>query len=180
MRQIVTLLGFCVTVLVCLLVPCNVKADTPLPPPKIKEVWSHNKEYCAVMDPQQMITTVYRVEPGDKRTKSWSMYGWFRVADLSNDGNHLITGHPGINLLPLNFTMDDVMIYFFRRGELIHTVQLKELVSNQSALKRTASHFLWGSYLGLDSHDRYLVETVENRKLVFDIKTGKPLAETAK
>lgn len=177
MRRTIVLLGLLATVGVLPILQYSVLADTPLPPPKITEVWSHNKDYCAVMDPRQMTTTVYRVEQGDRRTKVWAMFGWFRVADLSNDGEHLVTGYPGINLLSLNYTMDDVMIYFFRRGELIQTVALKELVPERTALKRTVSHFLWGSYEGLDSQDRYTVKTVEDRVLTFDIRTGQALAK---
>jgi hypothetical protein len=150
-------------------------ADTPLPPPAMKEVWSPNKQFCAVMDPKPMTTTIYRVEGEGKRNKQWAMQGWFRVAHLADDGEHLVVGHGGINLLPLNVTKDEPMIDFFKRGERIKTVTLGELLKDQSSLKRTVSHYLWGSYLGLDEKGHYAVETVEGRKLVFDVTTGKPL-----
>jgi predicted SnoaL-like aldol condensation-catalyzing enzyme len=67
------------------------------------------------------------------------------------------------------------MIEFFKRGELIGTVKLGDLLKDQSSLKRTVSHCLWGSYLGLDAKGHYVVETVEGRKLVFDVTTGKPV-----
>lgn len=147
-------------------------ADTPLPPLAIKEVWSPNKNFCAVMDPKPETTTVYRVEGEGKRNKQWAMQGWFRVAHLADDGEHLVVGHGGINLLPLKVTKDEPMIRFFRKGELLNTVTLGELL-NQSSLKRTVSHYLWGNYLGLDDKGRYVVETVEGRKLAFDVATGK-------
>ena len=152
------------------------RADAPLPPPKVKEVWSPNKHYCAVMDPRKMTTTVYRAGAGEQRTKLWAMYGWFRVAHLANDGESLIAGHPGVNLLPTDVQMDDVLIYFFRRGELTRTVALKELVPDLSTLKKTASHLLWGNYLGLDAQGRYVVETVDGRKLIFDVRTGRQIS----
>lgn len=148
-------------------------ADTPLPPPARKEVWSPNKRFCAVMDPKPTTITVYRIEPDGKRTSQWAMKGWFRVAHLANDGQHLIEGHGGINLLPLNVTKEEPMIWFYKKGELLNTVTLGELLNNQSSLKRTASHYLWGSYLGLDEQGHYVVETVEGRKLAFDVTTGK-------
>lgn len=154
-------------------------ADTPLPAPKPKEVWSPNKHYCAVMDPRQMTTIVYRVGAGGQRARLWAMYGWFRVAHLANDGEHLVAGHPGVNLLPLDVSMDDVMIYFFRRGELIRTVALRELVPKAEDLKKTASHYVWGSYLGFDSLGRYTVETAAKRRLTFDVRTGRPTVRPA-
>ncbi len=180
MKRTILFLGLLGIANAWLILPGLLLADQPLPPPTIKEVWSHNKQYCAVMEPRQMITTVYRIDAGDKRTKVWAMFGWFRVADLANDGNHLVVGHPGINLIPLDFAMDDIMIYFFCRGELIRTVSLSELVPDKAAMRRTASHFLWGSYLGLDAQDHYTVKTVEERVISFDVKTGKALEQPAK
>lgn len=149
-------------------------ADTPLPPPEVREIWSPNKKFCAVMEPKDNATTVYRVRDGGERVKQWMMPGWFRVAHLSDDGEHLVVGNGGINLLPLNVTKNEAMIKFYTKGKLIKTVTLGELVEKQSSLKRTASHYLWGNYLGLDVKGRYVVETVEGRKLIFDVTTGKP------
>jgi hypothetical protein len=165
--------AICLTAWIVFLVSGHLQADTPLPPPQVKEIWSPNKQFCAVMDPKPMTTTVYRVEEGGRRTRSWAMYGWFRVAHLADDGEHLVAGHDGINLLPLKVIKDEPMIRFFRRGELLNTVTLGQLLKNQSSLKRTASHYLWGSYLGLDKKGHYVVETVEDRRLTFTVNTGK-------
>jgi hypothetical protein len=154
-------------------------ADSPLPPPEVKEVWSPNKKFCAVMNPTPMTTTVFRVEDDGKRTKSWAMQGWFRVANLTDDGEHLVVGNGGINLLPLNVTKNEAMIEFFKRGKLISTVTLGELLKDQSNLQRTVSHYAWGNYLGLDEKGHYIVETVEGRKLAFDVPTGKRLTYEA-
>jgi hypothetical protein len=150
-------------------------ADSPLPPPVMKAVWSPNKQFCAVMEPKPATTTIYRVGSDGKRTKQWAMPGWFRVAHLADDGEHLIVGNGGINLLPLNVTKDETMIEFYKRGKLIKSVALGELLKDQSSLKRTVSHHLWGSYLGLDDKGYYVVKTVEDRTLTFDVTTGKPV-----
>lgn len=155
---------------------CPLYADTPLPPPRAKEVWSPNKRFCAAMNPESMTTVVYQVAENGRRKKTWTMKGWFRVAHLADDGEHLIVGHDGINLLPTNVTKDEPMIRFFRRGKLLNTVTLGELLMDQSHLKRTASHYLWGHYLGLDEKGRYLVETVEGKKLAFDVTKGKAVS----
>jgi hypothetical protein len=156
------------------------RADEPLSPPATKEVWSPNKKFCAVMEPQPATTTVFRVTSDGKRTKSWTMSGWFRVADLADDGEHLVVGNGGMNLLPLNVTKDEPMIDFFQRGKRITTVRLGELFRDPSSLKRTVSHYLWGNYLGLDENGRYVVETVEGQKLLFDVTTGRPAPAAVK
>lgn len=159
----------------CLALEITVLADKPLPPPAKKEVWSGNHFYCAVMDPRSNLTTVYHVR-GDRREKLWTMVGWFRVAYLSGDGEHLVIGHDGMNLVPLDIREDDIMAYFVRKGEVIATLRMRDLVKKKSSLKRTASHFHWGSYLGIDEDNRFRVETVEGKKLYFDATTGKAVS----
>ena len=175
MKTTASLLLFILTITI----QAGLRADEPLPQPEVKEVWSPNKKFCAVMDPKPMTTTIFRVENDGKRTKSWAMKGWFRVAHLADDGEHLVVGNGGINLLLLNVTKDEPIIEFFKRGELIKTVTLGELLKDQSSLKRTVSHYLWGNYLGLDENGYYVVETVEGRKLLFDVTTGKPAISAA-
>lgn len=147
-------------------------ADAPLPPPELKTLWSASRAWCAVMEPRAGITTVYRVEAGDRRTVSWAMMGWHRVAWLSDDGVHLVVGHPGVNLLPTDARESDVLLYFVERGALVGTVRLGEVVP-LVALKRTASHLLWGSYEGLDAQGRLVLRTVQERVLRFDPSTGR-------
>ena len=147
-------------------------ADEPLPPPEVCEVWSTGKQFCAVMDPKASRTTVYRIGDG-KRCEQWAMQGWFRVAYLADDGDHLIVGHGGINLLPLDVTAREPMIWFYKRGKLIATVTLGELLKKQSSLRRTVSHYEWGNCLGLDKEGHFVVKTVEDRVLAFDVATGK-------
>ncbi len=55
------------------------------------------------MEPDKQITTIYRTSPGKREEKVWSMYGWFRVAALTDDGEHLIAGYESMNLIPLDY-----------------------------------------------------------------------------
>lgn len=149
----------------------EVAADTPLPPPQRKEVWCGSHHYCAVMDPRLRLTTVYKVD-GNTRTKLWAMLGWYRVAFLADDGEHLVVGHDGINLLPTNVESSDILAYFVRKGEVVATATLADIVE-KSHLRRTASHLHWGEYLGIDEDCRFRVQTVEGKRLWFDVQTGK-------
>lgn len=175
MRKTRSLFVSVLATIVFLAVLRTTSADTPLPPPKKKEVWSSNKQFCAVMDPRLKMTTVSRIGEDGSREKAWAMYGWFRVASLSNDGEHLVVGYDGMNLVRLDVEMDDVMIYFFRKGELINYVTLGELVKSKSSLKKTASHYLWGGFHGLNQDGNYVVETVEGRTVAFDVATGESI-----
>lgn len=147
-------------------------ADAPLPPPAVKEVWSGSHYYLAVMDPDTNLTTVY-FTGNQPRKKLWTMLGWYRVAFLSGDGEHLVVGHEGGNLLPLDVQDDHIMAYFVRRGEVIAMLRLADLVKNPAGLRRTASHYLWGNYLGIDEDGRFRVETLDGKRHYFDTTTGK-------
>jgi hypothetical protein len=39
-----------------------------------------------------MITTIYRTAQGKHDERVRSMYGWFRVTALTDDGEHLVVG----------------------------------------------------------------------------------------
>jgi len=94
---------------------------------------------------------------------------------LADDGDHFVTRFDGINLLPLDYRKDYVMLSFYRRGVLIREVHLNELIQDFSKLRRTASHYYWGNYWGWNETGHYVVETLEGRKIAFDVKTGLPV-----
>ena len=98
------------------------------------------------MDPRLRLTTVYKVD-GNTRKKLWAMPGWYRVAFLADDGEHLVIGHDGINLLPTNVENSDILAYFVRKGEVVATATLADIVE-KSHLRRTASHLLLGRVPG--------------------------------
>jgi hypothetical protein len=163
--------SFLAAVVVCLLAGAG-WADEPLPPPQLKTICSKNGFFCAEMDPERNLTTVYRRRAGGVRDLLWSMRGWFRVAALSGDGEYLVTGFDGLNLLPLDYKKDQVMLSFYDRGKLIRQVRLSEMISDFSKLQKTVSHYQWGNYLGLNEDDHYVVELVDKRWLLFNVRTG--------
>jgi hypothetical protein len=132
------------------------------------------------MEPDKQITTIYRTTQGKPQEKVWSMYGWFRVAALADDGDHLVVGYWGMNLIPINYDKRQVMLYFFKRGELINYVTLDRIILDNSKLQRTVSHYHWGNFEGLDQAGRYVISTVEGRKIRFDVTKGAPIAEDGK
>ena len=68
------------------------------------------------------------------------------------------------------------MLTFYRRGEVFRTVRLKELISDIAIkMNRTASHYRWGDYLGLDARGHYGVRIATGREIRFDMTTGRPV-----
>jgi hypothetical protein len=153
--------------------PVPVRADELILPPETKTICSRNNFFCALMDPDTQVTTVYRRRAGGVQENLWSMPGWFRIAFLSNDGEYLAAGYDGSNLLPLNYRKDEVMLSFYDRGKLIRQVRLNEMVLDFSKLERTGASYQWGAYLGLNQDDHLTVALVDKRWLLFDVKTGR-------
>jgi hypothetical protein len=172
------IVGAAVTAYIVMILLAGVcHADSPLPPPAKKTIWSANKRYFAVMEPDKQITTIYRTTQGKQEEKVWSMYGWFRVAALTDDGEHLVAGYEGMNLIPIDYDKHQVMLYFFKRGELVNHVSLDQIIRDNSKLQRTVSHYSWGHFEGLDQAGRYVIETVEGRRIRFDVAKGTPVNE---
>ena len=130
------------------------------------------------MDAGAQVTTVFR-RTEDGSAPIWRMPGWFRIAALSNDGDHLVIGYGGGELIPLDFDRTFIILYFYERGELIREVPLGELIGDLASLQRTASHYFWGNFLGFDAHGHYLVATVEGRVFAFDVATGQTVVSGA-
>lgn len=141
-----------------------------------KQIWSPNREFYVILDPHNKTITVYGVDWQGKTGRSkklWVMDGWFEVVCLSNDGEHLVASQ-ATNSLPLDYEKDEVMLSFFRCGGLITEIRLRQLITDFSKLQRTNSGYHWGKYLGLNAAGYYVVETVEGRKILFCVKTGRP------
>jgi|GEM_PF-950482 len=163
-----------------LLLPVAAVADEPLEAPANKTIYSLNGKFSAFLDYDRKITTVYSIGRRgrrEQRTKLWEMHGWFRNASLANDGEHLVVAYEGSNLLNLDYKQDEVMLTFYRRGEVINRVRLNELLEDPrpSSLERTVSHYKWSGTYGFDEQGRYIVNTIEKRLFIFDVATGRPI-----
>ena len=166
MRGIITSIAILFTVV--LLSPAF--ADEMMLPPTVWTVCSPSGEFCARLDPAENNIQAYR--KADEGTVLWTAPGWTRVAVLADDGEHLVLGYEGMNLIPVDYDEGMAMLTFFRRGRQIAVVRLRDLTS-WLRLQRTVSHYYWGDYLGLDADGRYVVKLSRGGKIRFDMTTGK-------
>jgi hypothetical protein len=133
---------------------------------------SKNKRFQALPGPGDT-STVVRRRLGPKTTeKVWAKPGWNPVAFLSDDGEYLVTGYEGNNLLNHKHAPDEVMLTFFRRGAVIGSIRLNEIILDEKHLEVTDSGVFWGFYEGFLASHRLAVDTVEQRRLVYDVTTG--------
>lgn len=148
-------------------------ADTPLPPPARHTATSPSGAVQAVSDPATDLTTVVGKGPGGAFAPLWSFAGWYRALYVADDGQHVVLGFDGLNLLPVNAKPDLVVLRFVRRGEVIQALTLGDVLPDLSRLRRTASHLLWREAEGFDAQGRFVLVTVDGVKHVFDPATGR-------
>lgn len=147
-------------------------ADASLPAAQDREVFSNNKKFVAVMSVKDNRTVIYKMDKNGNRVKMWEMSGWSRWSTLSNDGEYLAIPYEGMNLLPLQYKKDEVMLIMVKEGKKIWDVKLNELISNFELLPRTSSHFYWGDCMGFNDNGEYRIKTAEGNDLFVDIETG--------
>jgi hypothetical protein len=141
-------------------------ADTPLPPPAKVVVWSRDHSYFVESVPNND-TTVYRMSDGKGL---WKIPSWHRSVFISDTG-FVAIGDGGINLLPLSYKPDVVLIELWHDGRLLHQMRLRDLVQNPKLLRRAASHYYWGIISGFNNNNLLEVVTVEG-KVSINPETG--------
>ena len=149
-------------------------ADEPLPPPHRHTTCSPSGEACVTSDPKE---GTFSHPPGaaDSSAALWTLPGWYRVAYLADDGDHLVTGYNGNNLVPLGDSEGIEILTFWRRGQSLQSYRLSDLIASKKALRRTPSHYHWGGYEGFDADGNFRLSTVEGVVFVFHPRTGKIL-----
>jgi len=145
------------------------KGDTPLPPSSKITATSPNGRIRAVSDP----TTGTEVEDLTQHKVLWRLPDWHRSMFVANDGRHLVSQYDGLNLIPIDFRDELVLLTFWREGRKIREVRVGDLFPDHSILLRTASHYLWRHAIEIDAQDRLKVQRVDGRIFFFDVATGK-------
>jgi len=167
--------------LTALLLPVQLSAQHAIPLERfrqnVKQVWSRSKEFVADSNFDTKVTRVSRVEwQGNmgRSTPLWSMEGAFPIAWLANDGEHFVTAYDGGHLLPQSYDRSQVMLSFTRRGKIMNQITLSQLISDFSRLEKAGSSYRWFRYWGLNTCGHLVLETVEQKELLFDVTTGRP------
>src|SRR5438105_225984 len=91
------------------------RGDMPLPPPSRMTFTSPHHNIRVVSDPKMGT----RVENAKLNRLIWSLPDWYRSVFVADDGKHIVTEYEGLNLIPLDFTDDMVLLTFWREGQKI-------------------------------------------------------------
>ncbi len=117
----------------------------------------------------------YRLQEDGGSVKLWEVEGWYaNTVYLSADGRHLIR----IGNWPEGFEpdSDDLAVAFYHEGELLREYSTADLINNPRNVRVNAGHYFWlardGKYPRLSFSNHFMLKTIENRVLEFDISTG--------
>lgn len=152
----------------------TVLADTPLPSPERLEVCSANKIVCAVSDPVANETVASSAK---SREVLWTLPGWHRWLFVSDDGMSVVVGYSGMNLVPVEVTLEEPVLFFYRRGKLIRSTRLGDLYKHISQLPRTASHLAWANGGEFNDSNQFVVTLAYGRRVAFSPDTGQVVRE---
>ena len=158
-------------ILIILVLACAVPAfaDSPLPPPAVQTTKSENKRFEVISDPEKGTRCIDL----SSSKELWKLPDWYRWAFLCDDGRHFITAYGGLNLLSLSYKGSDVMLTFWDSGKLIKKVTVDELIPDKKILKRTVSHYSWGSITGITKSGLLEVALADGSKVYYQPKTGR-------
>jgi hypothetical protein len=134
-------------------------------------VCSSNQAFCAVADPASQTISVFA---RGATSPLWSLKPWHRQIFVSDDGDHLVIGPPGLNLVPLDARPRDPLFVFMNRTKIVRVVTIGDLFPKVSSLRRTASHLAWGEAIGISPRGQFVVRLVDGRRIAFSVLTGLP------
>lgn len=83
-----------------------------------------------------------------------------------------MTGYDGLSLAPLDSPMSIEVVSFWRRGALVRSYKLADVLPDQCAVRRTDSHYQWGSYRGVDTAGTFRIALIDGTVLVFNPATA--------
>jgi hypothetical protein len=134
---------------------------------------SANGRFVARPDAKEKSTVIFRRDDSGGLTKSWTMTGWSVWDSLSDDGDYLVRcrEESGRRTRKTN----EVMLSIYRRGTLISSVRFGEIVLDQN---RLVDPRRWGECKGFVSIHCFVLETLERRRLNYDVTTGTLISAT--
>ena len=162
---------YCFLMLLAFFALCgDVLADTPLSPPERFTVCSLAGKVCATSDPGSNSTVVSAKRP-DKIL--WTIPGWHRWLLVSDDGESVVVGYAGINLVPVDVSLNEPVFIFYHRGKRVRAMTLGELYQRKTQMRLTASHYAWTQGASFNKANQLVVVLVTGKTVAFAAKTGK-------
>ncbi len=140
----------------------------------LREIWSSNRKYFA-QTYSEGATVVNQVSwQGNigRFERFWSAKTGGEAAALSNTGEHLAVVYTSGGILPMDYDSKQILLRFFNKEKPVAEIELVAIVSDLSKLRKEDSGYYWGKCLGLNAAGYYVLETVEGKTILIDLKSG--------
>jgi len=144
-------------------------ADSPLPPPTKTFVCSPSGEFCATSDPGTQVTSITR---RGVPNPLWVIPGWQRWLIVTDDGQRVVVGYGGLNLVSKEAALSTPVLLFYGPTGLIKSVSLGDLYRRTAEMTETVSHYEWEQAVYLDAAGHLVVERVDGSRVAFDLNNG--------
>jgi len=160
--------------------PVTGRADAPLIEDRDPRIDSANGRFFAVPGPEKKSALVFRRDGPDGRVKLWEMKGWPYAGYLDDDGESFAVGDWDVHVLKRGYRGDEVIVSFYRRGELIKSLRVADILRRPKNLgSPSEGGYHWGTWVGFVGLHRFALDTAEGRRLIYDVTTGSLVEATA-
>lgn len=150
------------------------RADAPIAiQPRVK-VYSPNRRFYALSVLAGHRTSVFST--ASKKTPLWEIEGYRTILFLADDGEHLVEGYSGGNLLDAHVRPGDSFLSFYVKTKRVSSVSVAELFPHLEQMPHTASSIAWGNFLGFTASKQFSLLLYDGREIVFDTDTGKQIS----
>lgn len=155
-------------------------ADTIAPPRDFKQL-TENKNYVFVMLAPDAPDGWAHHDPAIRKAYKqsglymndgtisplWSIDWYAFEVFPSSDGEHLV------RMWPWAVSTDDPVVSFYRNGKEVKTYRIKDLVRDESQLRRSVSFLHWRSEVQYDDKKGVLLlKTIDDQTYRFSVQTG--------
>ena len=138
---------------------------------------SENGRFFAVPGPKKKSTIVFRrMGPPGAVERVWEMPGWLDSPFLSDDGEYLVWCRGGPS--GRRRKVDEVMVSIFSRGAPVAVVRLNQIVMDVAKMgPHPTAWYPWGDCKGFVGLHDFSLLTLESRRLIYEVTTGKLVEE---
>jgi hypothetical protein len=173
----VSLIGFLIPIM-SFCIPGVLMADSPAPN-REHIIYSANGEYAARLTPfggwggrGDGVTRVYKVENGELGEHQYKIEVFANSAYLSNEKDTLVVFGPWAS------DVSDLALAFYHNAKLVTSYDVSEIVSDESLLARSVTHFLWrqhGKEGFSEDQNEFFLTLGDGTVVRFDSETGKKI-----
>jgi hypothetical protein len=103
----------------------------------------------------------------------WGVSWYAHSIEIANDGELIVRAGPWAS------SFDDEAVTFIKRGEVLKSYKIKELVKKKRKVERTVSHFFWRDETLFDRKQlKYYISTLDSKHYIFNVGDGEIIAGT--